>query len=110
MDFCIGSIAYYNLKKCGLPKMNDKYISRLIVGLVVSVFTLANSTFAFAQGCALCYTQAASGSGRFIHGLRSGILVLVFPPILISVGLARAAYHKRNHFRDGAHGKSKPQE
>lgn len=54
---------------------------------------------AFAQGCALCYTQAASASARFIHALRGGILVLIFPPLLISVGLATAAYRKRNGFR-----------
>ena len=56
---------------------------------------------AFAQGCALCYTQAASASTRFIHALRGGILVLVFPPLLISVGLATAAYRKRDRFRSG---------
>ena len=62
--------------------------------------SLCAASPAFAQGCALCYTQAASASSRFVHALRSGILVLVFPPLLISIGLATAAYRKRNQFRE----------
>ncbi|HEY1462104.1 MAG TPA: hypothetical protein VGF44_01645 [Terriglobales bacterium] len=66
----------------------------------IAILALLSSKFAFAQGCALCYTQAASASGRFIHALRSGIFVLVFPPLLISLGLATAAYRKRNQFQE----------
>jgi hypothetical protein len=34
---------------------------------------------AFAQSCALCYTQAASSGTRMIQALRSGILILIVP-------------------------------
>ncbi len=53
---------------------------------------------AFAQSCALCYTQAASSGSRIIHGLRSGILVLVIPPMFMSIGITVLAYRKRNRF------------
>jgi hypothetical protein len=53
-----------------------------------------------AQSCALCYSQAAGSGSRVIQALRSGILILVFPPMLISIGLAVMAYRKRNQFNE----------
>jgi hypothetical protein len=53
---------------------------------------------ALGQNCALCYTQAAGSGSRVIRALRSGILILVFPPTAISVGIAVMAYKKRNQF------------
>ncbi len=52
-----------------------------------------------AQGCALCVTQAAQGGNRFVEALRSGILVLMFPPMAISFGLIYVSWRKRNSFR-----------
>jgi hypothetical protein len=54
---------------------------------------------AFSQSCALCYTQAAASGSRFISGLRSGIFVLIVPPMFMSVGITWLAYRKRNQFR-----------
>jgi len=56
---------------------------------------------AWAQNCALCYTQAAGAGARMIAALRSGILVLIVPPMLISVGITWMAYKKRNQFNTG---------
>ena len=53
-----------------------------------------------AQNCALCYTQAAGSGQRFIQALRSGILVLMLPPMAISIGIAVMAYRKRNQFNE----------
>ncbi|HTZ31420.1 MAG TPA: hypothetical protein VMH31_03130 [Methylomirabilota bacterium] len=53
---------------------------------------------AWAQNCALCYTQAAGAGSRMIAALRSGILVLIVPPMLISLGITWMAYKKRNQF------------
>jgi hypothetical protein len=55
-----------------------------------------------AQSCALCYTQAASAGSRIIQGLRSGILVLIIPPMFMSIGITVLAYRKRNQFHDSA--------
>ncbi|MGA9504344.1 MAG: hypothetical protein WBV31_07885 [Terriglobales bacterium] len=54
---------------------------------------------AFSQSCALCYTQAASAGNRMIQALRSGILILVAPPTLASVGMVFIVYRKRNQVR-----------
>jgi hypothetical protein len=55
---------------------------------------------AFAQSCALCYTQAASSGSRMIQALRSGILILVAPPTFMSIGMIFVCYRKRNQTRD----------
>ena len=59
---------------------------------------LAANSACYAQSCALCYTQAASSGSRLIQGLRSGILVLIIPPMFMSVGITWLAYRKRNQF------------
>ena len=55
---------------------------------------------ASAQGCALCYTQAAGAGARMIQALRSGILILIFPPMGICIGLTVMSYRKRNTFHE----------
>lgn len=54
----------------------------------------------FGQSCALCYTQAAASGSRMIQALKSGILILIVPPTLGSVGLIFVCYRKRNTTRD----------
>ena len=51
---------------------------------------------ASAQSCALCYTQAASSGARMIQALKSGILILIAPPTLMTVGVIFVCYRKRN--------------
>ena len=53
-----------------------------------------------AQNCALCYTQAAAAGQRIIQALRSGIFMLVAPPMLICIAIAVMAYKKRNRFNE----------
>lgn len=62
--------------------------------------TLAVPVVASAQSCALCYTQAAGSGERLVQALRSGILILVAPPMLICIGIAVMAYKKRNQFNE----------
>jgi hypothetical protein len=61
---------------------------------------LLSPPLASAQNCALCYTQAAGSGSRMIRALRSGILILAVPPVLISGGIAWMAYKKRNQFNE----------
>jgi hypothetical protein len=51
---------------------------------------------AFAQSCALCYTQAAASGARMIEALKSGILILIVPPTLMTIAMIGVLYHKRN--------------
>lgn len=63
-----------------------------------AIAMFAFTSACYAQNCALCYTQAASSGSRVIQGLRSGILVLVIPPMFMSIGITVLAYRKRNQF------------
>lgn len=54
---------------------------------------------AFSQNCALCYTQASSAGARMIQALRSGILVLIIPPTLGSIGMIFIVRHRHHQFR-----------
>jgi hypothetical protein len=72
---------------------------RLMAFALVALTTLVNPLPAFSQGCALCYTQAASAGARMIEALRSGILILIIPPTLMSVGMIFIVHHKRNQFK-----------
>jgi hypothetical protein len=67
------------------------------VALLVALFF---PVVTFAQSCALCYTQAAGAGQRIIQALRSGILILVAPPVLICIALTVMAYKKRNQFNE----------
>src|SRR5258706_2716729 len=66
------------------------------VGLVVLLLPIP----AFAQSCALCYTQAASSGSRMIQALKSGILILIAPPTFMTIGLFFVCYRKRNQTRE----------
>jgi hypothetical protein len=76
------------------------------VGLLFAC--LVFSAACYAQSCSLCYTQAASSGNRIIQGLRSGILVLIVPPMFMSVGITVLAYRKRNRFRRDPSAQSSP--
>jgi hypothetical protein len=66
---------------------------------VIGLLMFAAPRPAAAQSCALCYTQAASSGNRMIQALRSGILILIVPPTLLSVGMIFVLYHKRYQVR-----------
>jgi hypothetical protein len=65
----------------------------------IALMLVLSAVPAFSQGCALCYTQAASSGARMIQALKSGILVLIVPPTLGSVGMIFVMYKKRDQVR-----------
>jgi hypothetical protein len=91
----------------GIPLMNTLrtiryYLWTRFSRFVALLVTLFIPSLAFAQNCALCYTQAAGSGARMIQALKSGILVLMIPPMGICIGLAIMAYKKRNQFNEDA--------
>jgi len=68
------------------------------LGLAGLILLLA-AVPAFSQSCALCYTQAASAGARMIEALKSGILILIVPPTLGSIGMIFVVNRKRNQIR-----------
>ena len=73
----------------GIPRTAAALLAGLLAPAILS-----------AQNCALCYTQAAGSGERVIQALRGGILILVFPPMLICLGIAAMAWKKRNQFNE----------
>jgi len=72
----------------------------LLTGIgLIALLILAAPVPAFSQSCALCYTQAASSGARMIAALKSGILILVLPPTLGSIGMIFVVYQKRHQVR-----------
>ena len=67
--------------------------------LLLAWVTLALPLPAFSQSCALCYTQAASSGARMIEALRSGILILVVPPTIMSAFVLYVLHRKSNQFK-----------
>jgi hypothetical protein len=72
---------------------------RSIVLLLLALLVVSFAVPALSQSCALCYTQAASSGSRMIQALKNGILILVVPPTLGTVGLLLAVHRKRNQIR-----------
>ena len=72
----------------------------LLFGAIMATVLLLSVPAAFAQGCALCYTQASSSGARMIAALKSGILVLIVPPTLASVGMIFVVRRKQNQVRN----------
>jgi len=78
--------------------MRESYFRLARLGLA-GVILLLTAVPAFSQQCALCYTHAASSGARMIAALQSGILILVIPPTLASVGMIFVVHHKNNQVR-----------
>jgi hypothetical protein len=76
-----------------------RFVRRAKAALTGALVVAANAA-CYAQSCALCYTQAAGSGHRFIQGLKTGILVLIVPPMFMSVGITILAYKKRNRTND----------
>lgn len=83
--------------------MNQRTLPTRLALIVVGVVVLFASPLpAMAQSCALCYTQAASAGSRMIEALKSGILILIVPPTLMSIVMVFIMYRNRNRCRDAA--------
>ncbi len=74
--------------------------SRCAKVALTGVVVLTANAVGYAQSCALCYTQAAGSGHKMIQGLRTGILVLIVPPMFMSLGITWLAYIKRNRTND----------
>ena len=78
--------------------MRFETLGKWMVWLGAASLTLLSSSLAFAQGCAMCYNNAAATKAAGQRALRSGILILMFPPLLMLAGIFVAALRRRNKF------------
>lgn len=77
---------------------SKKYCIRLLKRSFAAFVALASPAVLYAQSCALCYQDAANSGANFIRALKHGILVLLFPPLLIGITVVIAAYRKRYQY------------
>jgi hypothetical protein len=54
---------------------------------------------AAAQGCAMCYQNAAASGAQGREALRHGILILLFPTLSLFVGIFVLIFNRRNTAR-----------
>jgi hypothetical protein len=71
---------------------------KAIARTVLTIAVLVGPAALHAQGCPMCYQNAAAAGPRTIHALNTGILILMFPPALITLGISYLAFKKRNSF------------
>jgi len=50
----------------------------------------------------MCYQNAAASGPRTIHAINTGILILMFPPAFITLGIFYLAYKKRDTFNEAS--------
>jgi len=75
-----------------------QYLKLGLIGL--ALLFLFSPGYLHAQGCAMCYQSAAASGARLIHALKSGIVVIVIPPLLMTGIFARFVYRRRNLFHE----------
>ena len=71
-----------------------------ILATAASLVALGYSTAAWAQTCPMCYRAAAAAKAGAVHALRSGVLILMVPPVLIVGGITLLAIRGRDRFND----------
>jgi hypothetical protein len=71
-----------------------------LISAAACVAALFSPSALYAQSCVMCYQSAAASGPRTIHALKAGILILMFPPVLITAGIVYLAYSRREKFND----------
>jgi|HubBroStandDraft_6_1064221.scaffolds.fasta_scaffold00445_21 hypothetical protein len=72
----------------------------VVLGVALGIAILVPPEVA-AQSCSLCYQSAAACSPRAIQALRNGILILIFPPAFICLGVTWLAWRRRELHNQG---------
>jgi hypothetical protein len=72
----------------------------MIMAVAAAVTWTAVSVPVYAQGCAMCYNDAAAAKSAAIQALRSGTLILLFPVLLMFAGILAMAFRSRNRFNE----------
>jgi len=82
--------------------LNFQWSLRWMRWLAALAGILSSSTLAYAQGCAMCYTSTAAAKAGALQALRSGILILLVPALMMFAGIFVVIYRSRNRFNGSA--------
>jgi hypothetical protein len=80
----------------------NRGIAGMLRRALAALTVIASPAALYAQSCAMCYQSAAASGPRSIHALKVGILILMFPPLLITAGVIYLAYRKRDQFNQNS--------
>lgn len=86
-----------------MRSLAEPLIKALKYGLATAAVIAAPSAL-YAQGCAMCYQNAAAAGPRPAEALRHGILIMLFPPLFIFAGIIVLAHRRRNDMSDSEAG------
>ena len=78
--------------------MNGLRAVQWIIRFAAGAAAMFSAASAFAQGCAMCYNNAAASKAAGIQALKSGTLILLIPVLLLFAGILAAAFRSRNRF------------
>jgi len=82
--------------------LNFQWSLRWMRWLAALAGVLLSSTLVYAQGCAMCYTSAAAAKAGALQALRSGILILLVPALIMFAGIFVVIYRSRDRFNGPA--------
>ena len=80
--------------------MNRARVGKRIARWALAAAMFAASSAAYAQGCAMCYTSASAAKAAAIQALRSGILILLIPALLVFAAIFVIVFRRRNQFHE----------
>jgi len=83
-----------------MAALSTKSEFRFLAPAFAALLAFASPSALHAQSCALCYQVAANSGANFIQALKRGILVLLFPPLIIGAAVILVAYRKRHQWVD----------
>jgi hypothetical protein len=76
-----------------------KFANITVRGLaLLGLWAFLSPLAAWGMNCPFCYSKAMSSSAGMLQAFRSGILVLMVPPFLMSAAFTIVAYKRRNRF------------
>ncbi len=73
-----------------------RWLALMMIG---AAMLLACAPHAAAQGCAMCYQNAAATGPQGREALRHGILILLLPTLSMFIGIFGLLYSRRNTSR-----------
>jgi hypothetical protein len=74
----------------------ESRMARWLASGVAAALALALPIAARAQGCVMCYTSAAAARKAGMQALQNGVMVLLFPPLLIFAAILWHTFHRRS--------------
>jgi hypothetical protein len=76
-------------------RFNFVFRAAAILAACLAVFAIS-APHAIAQGCAMCYQNAAASGPQGRQALQHGILILLFPTLSLFVGIFVLIISRRN--------------